>query len=353
VDGGTLFTMYRRGDQDVVVAVAASTGRTIWEYGYDAPFIIGGRDAEVVKEYHLEQGVGPMATPLIVGDSLFTVGGSGKFHHLHKKTGRVIWSKDLILDLQGYVRQRGYTCSPLAYKDTVIVPVGAVGGAVMAFNQKDGAILWRKHDFRHAYASPFIIDVDGQEQLVLFMENDVIGIEPNTGDLLWSHPANKQGTNVSTPVWGAGNLLFVSASYGYGSHGFKLTRSGRARTTIEKVWSNPKVRLHFANAMRIGDVVYGSSGDFGPAFFTALDARTGQILWQDRRLAKASFVYADGRFILIDEDGQLVLAKPMDDGLMIISRVQLLEAAARTPPTLVGRTLYLRDRKAMVALDVG
>jgi outer membrane protein assembly factor BamB len=343
--------MYRKGDQDVVVALAAATGKTLWEYAYDAPFLIAGRDAEIVKEYHLENGTGPASTPLIVGDALFAVGPTGIFHHLNKKTGKVAWRHEFITELQGYIRQRGYAVSPLAYKNTVILPVGAVGASIVAFNQKDGSIVWQKNDFRHAYASPFLIHVDGQEQLVLFMETEIIGIDPNNGDLLWMHPANRQGTNVSTPVWGDDNLLFVSASYGYGSHAFKLTRVG-GKTHVQEAWSNHRVRLHFANAMRIGNVIYGSSGDFGPAFFTALDARTGDILWQDRRLSRASFLYADGRFIMIDEDGKLVLATPTSAGLTIHSQIELLQHNAWTVPTLVGKTLYVRDRKIIMALDL-
>ena len=198
VDNGTLYTMYRKGEQDVVVALEAATGKTRWEYVYDAPFIIAGRDAAIVKEYHLENGTGPASTPLIVGDALFAVGPTGIFHHLNKKTGKVVWRHQFITEMQGYIRQRGYAVSPLAYKNTVILPVGAVGASVVAFNQKDGSIVWKKNDFRHAYASPFIIDVDGQEQLVLFMETEIIGIDPNNGDLFWMHPANPQGTNVST-----------------------------------------------------------------------------------------------------------------------------------------------------------
>ena len=246
--------------------------RLFGRYSYDAPFIVAGRDAEIVKEYHLENGTGPASTPLIVGDALFAVGPTGIFHSLNKKTGKVVWQHKFITDLQGYVRQRGYAVSPLAYKNTVILPVGAVGASVIAFNQKDGSIVWKKNDFRHAYASPFIIDVDGQEQLVLFMETEIIGIDPNNGDLLWMHPANPQGTNVSTPVWGDGNLssrapVMGMAATASNSPGLEARRaSKRCGRTIESGCIS-------ANAMRIGDVIYGSSGDFGPAFFTALKRR--------------------------------------------------------------------------------
>jgi outer membrane protein assembly factor BamB len=350
---GILYTMYRKGDRDVVIALEADTGKTIWEYEYDAPFVIAGREADIVKEYHLERGPGPISTPLIVGDLLFAVGGSGKFHSLERKTGRVLWKYDLIVDLNGYIRQRGYACSPLAYKETIILPVGAEGGTLMAFNQRTGEIAWRKGDYHHAYASPFLIQVDGQSQVVTFLLEGVFGFDPENGDLLWGHPyGHKEGTHVSTPVWGDGNLLFYSAGYGFGSRGLRLTRNG-AGTTVTEVWANRKMRLHFANAIRLGDTIYGSSGDFGPSFFTAIDVRTGEIIWQDRSLPRASFIHADGRFILVGEDGTLALAIPSPTGLTISSQTQLLTSNAWTVPTVVGKTLYIRDRKVIMALDVG
>ena len=351
VVSGTLYTMYRRDDREVVVALEAESGKTVWERAYDAPFIVVGREADIVEEYHLERGLGPHSTPLIVGNYLFAAGATGWFHCLDKNTGEVIWKHHLFADLGGFVRQRGYAPSPIQYKDTVILPVGAVGGSIMAFNQQDGKIVWQRHDYHHAYASPSLIDVDGQDQLVTFMRDWLVGVDPHNGDLRWSYRVKGNGTNVSTPVWGPGNLLFMSAHYGVGTRVLRLTRAA-GETRVEEVWRSPRVRLHFANAISIGDVVYGSSGAFGPAFFTAIDVNTGNIIWQDRRLARASFIYADGRFIMIDEDGTLVLATPSAEGLNIHSQLELLQGNAWTIPTLVGKILYVRDRKTILALDL-
>ena len=150
------------------------------------PFIVAGREADIVEEYHPGNGLGPHSTPLIVGNYVFAAGATGWFHCLDKNTGKVIWKHQLITELDGFVRQRGYAPSPIAYKNTVILPVGAAGGSFMAFNQEDGKIVWQKHDYHHAYASPSLIDVDGQEQLVAFMRDWLVGVDPNNGDLFWS-----------------------------------------------------------------------------------------------------------------------------------------------------------------------
>ncbi|NOT63892.1 MAG: PQQ-binding-like beta-propeller repeat protein [Acidobacteria bacterium] len=199
VTGGKLFTMYRRGEQDVVIVLDAATGKTIWEYAYDAPFW---------KEPDMSNGPGPHATPLVTGNYVFTTGATGKLHCLHKQTGRQVWAHDLFKEFGGTVRPNGYSCSPMAYQNTVIVMVGGVGNALMAFNQKDGAVVWQKHDFKNSTSSPLLINVDGQEQLVAFMFGEIVGVDPNDGALLWQHPHETEfGLNTMTPVWGADNLL--------------------------------------------------------------------------------------------------------------------------------------------------
>jgi hypothetical protein len=112
------------------------------------------------------------------------------------------------------------------------------------------------------------------------------------------------------------------------------------------------MRVHFGNCIRVGDYVYGSSGDFGPAPFTAVNVNTGKIGWRDRSFGRASFLFADGRFIILDEDGNLILAVPASDGLKVQARVALLSGLSWTVPTLVGGTLYVRDRKKVMALDL-
>lgn len=338
---GKLYTMYQRGEQEIVVALDAASGKTLWEYAYQAPITV-----------NMSRAPGPRATPLLIGNLIYTVGATGKLHCLNLRTGKVVWAHDLFTEFKGYVQDEYYASSPLAYKQTIIVPVGAEGAAVMAFDQKTGAVVWRKLDFKTSYASPILITVGGQQQAVLMMESEVIGIDPNNGELLWSHPhKNRTKTNVSTPIWGEDNLLFCSSAYDSGSRALKLSREGDT-TKVEEVWYQRQMRVHMSNAIRLGDTVYASSGDFGPTPFTALNVKTGQVLWQDRNLSKASFLSADGRFILLDEDGELILATPTAEGLKIQAKVSLLTKTAWTPPTLVGTKLFLRDRKTVLALDL-
>jgi outer membrane protein assembly factor BamB len=368
-EGDRLYTMYRekaklwqigKEDQEVVVALEAATGKTLWEHRYDAPEL---------PKMNLEHGPGPHATPAIAGERLFTVGAMGHFFALDKKTGKVLWSHNFHQEF-GVTWGRGYSCSPLVYRDTVILVTGKPGRSVMAFRQSDGSVAWQKHDFDYGPGSPILISVeaagapakgkavakaagrDREEQLVAFMAGEVIGLNPANGELLWRHPhATDWGLNISTPVWGPGNILFLSSAYSGGSRALRLARAG-GKTTVEQLWFSNRMRIHIGNAIRIGDYVYGSSGDFGPTPYAAINIHTGQIAWQDRGVVRANAVLAGGKLILLDEDGHLALATATPEKLIVHAKVQVLERNTWTPPTLTGSRLFIRDRKSLRAFDL-
>jgi outer membrane protein assembly factor BamB len=353
---GRLFTMYRRGNgrarggpfdaEESVVAMDAATGKTLWEYTYPS----------ALADFSF--GAGPHSTPLVVGNRLFTIGTYKQLHAFDTRTGKVLWSHDLVKAFNAPtllirpVVKSGYGCSPIAFKDTIICSVGGPGQSVMAFRQSDGQVVWKSGDFLTSEAAPILIEVGGQPQLVVFGGGTVNGLDPESGTVLWSH-AHDPGNdlNCGTPLWGE-DILVVSSAYKAGSRGIRLVRKGSA-TYAEELWFTNRVRFMFLNAIRLGGYVYGTTGDFGPAFLTALDVKTGEARWQHRGFGRASLLYADGKAIILDEDGDLALARLSPEGVTILAEAKVFETTSWTAPTLVGTTLFARDREKIVALDLG
>ena len=85
---------------------------------------------------------------------------------------------------------------------------------------------------------------------------------------------------------------------------------------------------------------------------SAINAKTGEIAWRKRGFAKANTVYADDRLIVLDEDGNLYLTTATPENLEVHSEVELLESVAWTAPTIVGKTMYVRDKVNITALDL-
>jgi outer membrane protein assembly factor BamB len=343
-DGKHLYTMFRRDKENVAVALDPLSGRTVWEQAIDAT---------PLPKMFLDYGSGPNSTPLLVEGRLFVVTFTGVLAALDPGTGRVLWRQDLWKDHGGTFRDVGYSASPIAYRDTIVLPVGGKGRAVMAFRQSDGGVAWKAQDFENAMSSPLLIQVDGQDQLVSFMVDHVIGVDPANGALLWSHEHKTDyAVNASTPVWAAGNTLVFASAYGTGGRALKLERRD-GKTTARELWFNRRFKVHHGTILSIGDHVYASSGDFGPAFLTAVHVPTGRIAWQSRHFAKANLLYAGGKAIVLDEDGLLALATLSPEQLTVHSDSQVLTKLSWTVPTLVGSRLYVRDRQTLAAFDLG
>jgi outer membrane protein assembly factor BamB len=353
VDGGRLYTMYRplgalsvvrRAQEEVVTAIDAATGKTIWEYKFPSP----------TAGVNFTEGAGPHSTPLVTADRVFAAGSRKELMALNKTNGQVVWSHDMIKEYNAGSPDRGYAPSPLLFGDNVIVPMGGAGQALAAFNVKTGALAWKAADVEFSPASPLIIDVDGQKQILYFAGNAVAGFDPATGRTLWSHPHKTDwGLNISTPVWSpSDHLLFISSAYGTGSRVLEL-RQAAGKTTATEKWFNNRMRIHIGTAIRVGNHVFGSSGDFGPAFLTAVDITSGRVAWQDRSFARAQLLHADGKLVILDEDGTLGLATVSPTGLQVLAKASILDHLSWTPPTLSGTRLFVRDRKTLASFELG
>jgi len=344
VDGGRLYTMYRAGDKEVVVCLDAKTGETVWEHRYEhAPWSRGQSG----------YGVGPRSTPLIAGELLFTIGVAGKMHALNKNDGKVIWSHTLWDgEFEGNHLSHGYSSSPVAYKDTVIVTVGGEDVALVAFDQQSGRLKWKGLSFRNSFSSPRIVEVLGEQQLVVFMKGELIGVDPNNGEQRWRYPhANQWGHNITMPEVTGGDTIFLSSPQ-IGARGLRLAREGE-EIEIEEVWASRRIQFYQGSSVLIGDWVYGSTGMMTPAFMTAVNIRTGEIGWRERGFAKANCVEADGKLVILDEDGMLYLATATPEELVVHSRTQLLDEVAWTVPSIVGNIMYVRDNVRILAVDLG
>jgi len=351
-----LYTMYRKSRTDAVeytVALDTSTGKTIWEFENPAPLI--GPPAEPSDSRW--GGQGPNATPLIVGDRLYTVGSRVVMHCHDRKTGKVLWKLDLAEEFGATYAGRknndiGYGASPILYRNSVIVPLGrsrvksvTPGQSLVALDLTDGHVLWKRLDFEYSFSSPVLIEIEGRDQLVLHVKGKVIGVDPNDGRLLWSHPMTSDWDPTITPAWDRRTSVLVKD--GDKTCLIELTTAD-GKTTPREAWSSSKLNPAVPTPVLVGERFYGSTR----TALVAVSARTGEHAWSERGFPLASIVHADGKLILLDENGQLTLATVTAEGLSIQSQVIVTEKYSLTSPALAGATLFVRDRKHILALDL-
>lgn len=344
VDNGRLYTMYRDGTDEIVIALNASDGKTAWEFKYAAPML---------KGIETRFGKGPRATPLVHGGRVYTLGMTGHLHCIDLTTGKPVWSHNLVEKFGAKSPNFGFSSSPIVYGDTLVIAAGGSKCGIMSLDLVTGSVRWKRHNFVDSYSSPIVINVDGADQIALLAEDKIVGIEPKSGDLLWEHKhENQWKTNILTPIFGEDGILFVSSGGEAGSRGLKIARID-GKYVVEEVWATKKMTLGQSNAIRVGEYIYGCSGSDAGHFMTAMHVPTGKIAWRERGFKKLTMLHADGKFIMLDEDGVLSLATATPEGIEVHSKVELLKKSAWTIPAIDGKRLYIRDHETIMALDLG
>ena len=329
---GRLYTLGDRGDREYVIAFDAATGKQVWQTPIGASFSNG-------------QGDGPRGTPTVDGDRLYALGGNGDLACLEVKSGKPVWSKNVLSEFGGRNISWGLSESPLVVNDRVLVQAGGPNASIVALNKTSGAPLWRSHSDEAGYASAVLATVGGTQQAVFFTANRALGISVRDGRELWSYEKVANSTaNIATPIV-AGNRVFFSSDYGTGAALLELTSSG-----AREVYFTRDMRNHHSTSVLVGDHLYGFSG----SILTAMKLADGTVAWRDRSVGKGSLIYADERLYLYSENGVVGLAEPTPTGYREHGRFRIAAGNAPTwsHPIITGGKLILRDQDTVYAYSI-
>jgi outer membrane protein assembly factor BamB len=339
VEGDRLYALARNDERDVLFAMHRDTGKTIWTYEYGAPF-----PGECDRGF----GTGPRSTPTLSDDRVFIVSAGGLLTCVDATDGRAVWSRELLREFGGNAPKWGYASSPLILDHLVILPVGGPNRAVMAFHKDDGRVVWSGGTQNNSYSSPILVRLGGRPQVIVFMQEGALGLDPRAGRVLWHQPhATSHNANAFLPVWLEPNFLFLSSGDEAGSRMIELLADG-----VRPVWTSQELEVCFGSVVCADGVLYGSSGTGGQSFLVAADRRTGRLHWKQRGFAKANVLYADGKLLILDEEGTLALARVGPEQYQELCSARILDRTTWTAPSLVDRTLYVRNRKDLLALDL-
>ena len=333
---GRLYTLGARGGMEYLMAYDAATGKKAWE-------IVHGR------QFGNDRGDGPRSTPTVDGDRLYTFGASGDMSVVDAASGKVFWKTNLLEKFGGSNIRWGLSESPLVLSDRILVAPGGSGASIVALSKTDGSVLWKSLSDEPGYSSAVLHEAGGIRQAIYFTGERALGIDVQTGKLLWSYDrvANRTA-NIATPIV-RGNHVFLSSGYSTGAALLELT-PGQNSVAAREVYFTRDMRNHHATSLLIGDYLYG----FSDAILLAMKFDTGQVAWRDRSVGKGSMVFADGRIYLYSEQGVVGLAEPDPAGYKEQGRFQIKPGSLPTwsHPIVANGKLFIREQDNIYAFDV-
>jgi outer membrane protein assembly factor BamB len=282
-----------------VLCLDARTGQTLWD--------VEVFRQEVTRIHKKNSHASP--TPIVDGDHVFVHFGPRGTASL-TTDGRIVWRNSEIR----FEPVHGGGGSPaLVGRSLIFSCDGASAPFVIALDRRTGKPRWRTprpaaSGNRFAFSTPLAIEAGGRTQVVLPGAQHVASYDPETGAEIWRVAYPGGFSVVPRPVFAAG-LVFVSSGF-MNPELLAIRPDGEGDVTDTHVaWTESQGISRNASFLAVGGEIYVVS-DNGIA--SCFDARTGQRHWRQRLggAFSASPVYAGGRILFLDEDGETIVVQP-------------------------------------------
>lgn len=343
VSAGRAFVHSRRDPEEVVTAINLADGKVVWEQKYQAGF--------KKNQYAVEMAKGPHATPLVIGNRLFTLGVTGVLNAWDTVSGRKLWTRDFSQSIDTSKLFCGTAASPLAVNGRLVVEVGSDihGGKVLGLDPASGATQWEWSGPGPGYASPVVIEAGKRSQIVAVTEGSIVGIDAKSGNELWSIPfPDEWHENISTPLW-TGTHLIVSGVR-QGTHAYTLAeQNGKWQAT--EVWKNPDIAMYMSSPVIADGTVYAHSSK-KKGQFVAFDEKTGAVRWatEGREGEHASLLLTPRHVVFLTNGADLIVAKRGAPAFTVERRYEVAESSTFATPVLLGSNILVRDATGLMLL---
>ncbi len=340
VVGDRVVLFHRVGRREVVEALDADTGDTVWRYDYPTSY----RD-----DFGFDEG--PRSVPVVHGGRVYTFGAQGQLHAVDLETGAGVWQVDTHARYGVRKGFFGAAGSPLVEDRRVIANVGGRRGGIVAFDAATGDELWTATTHEASYSSPAAGTFGGRRLALVFTRTGLVGLDPATGgvrfELRWRSRLGAS-VNAATPLV-VGDRVFISASYGTGAALLRVDGG-----TLAEEWSgDDSMTNHYATAVIHDGVLYGYHGrqEYSPSL-RAVDLRSGAVRWSEDRFGAGTVTLAGDRLVVMRESGELMLAEATPEALRPLARARILPGVVRAYPALADGRLYARNTDTLVAVDL-
>jgi outer membrane protein assembly factor BamB len=346
VADGRAFVHGRRDPEEIVSSINLADGKILWQQKYQATF--------QKNQYAVEMAKGPHATPLVIGNRLFTLGVTGILDAWDTATGKQLWTRDFSKSIDTSKLFCGTASSPLLVNGRLVVQIGSDvhGGQILGLNPATGATEWEWQGLGPGYASPVVIDIAGQQQIVAMTEGSIVGVDGKSGKELWSVPfPDEWHENIATPLWTGVNLIVSGTRQG--THAYTLAQNaGKWQAT--ELWKNPDIAMYMSSPVFGDGLIYGLSFKKKGQFF-AIDAKTGAVRWttEGREGEHASVLLTPQNVVFLTNGADLIVAKRGTPAFAVERRYEVAEASTFATPVLLGSNILVRDATGLILLTTG
>lgn len=261
--------------------------------------------------------------------------------------GRVVWSTSP----GTFYSNHGFAASPVLFGNGVIVNGHQDGTAfVVMLDRENGEERWRYTPAvnQRSFSTPVLTQYRGADQLILTGSQQTVGLNPATGERLWSvqGPSEKF---VCTPSVGHDMVFSFGGSPDKKSLAVKLGGAGDV-TDTHVVWRSERAMPYVPSPLLVGDYLHVVN-DLG--VYTCIEPVSGKVLHTARAVGStySSPIAVANRIYMFEDTGRCTILENRP-GFHVLAKNVLGEEMYTTPAVSDGR-LFVRTNTALLCIGDG
>lgn len=262
-------------------------------------------------------------------------------------TGKQIW-----LQRPGtFSSPHGYSCSPVIYKDKVIINGDSKGDAfVAALSRADGHTIWKIRHEKPAlsYSTPIFREIAGRMQMIFCGNQEVASYNPDDGSRYWYVNGPSQEFCASPVYSEKAGLVFISSSWPQ-RHLLAIKPDGQGDVSNSHiVWRSTNGAYYVPSPVCVGNYLFTTMTN---GLVHNIEAATGNIIWKESLGRQyPSAVLADGLVYMPNDVGIITIIKP-GPAFESIAKNAIGETMFASPAISNGR-IYLRGTKHLFCIGL-
>ncbi len=328
--------------QDVTFLVTAFSrvdGSVVWEHRVPAD----GDASDVHQKSNLAN-----ASPASDGERVYAWFATGQLVALDTD-GSVVWERHLARDYGPFEIVWGHSSSPLVYHDLLLLQCDHESGAyLLALDRKTGVERWKveRGVGLRSFSTPTVVAGPKGDELIVNASERLDAYDPSTGEWLW-HAGDRNQFPVPAATHDGDGTLYTSRGHRAGPY-MAIRLGGRGDVGETHVaWQVPTGAPYISSVLYYDGVIYMANGN---GIVTAVDAESGQRVWQDRLggVYSASPLAGDGKVYFFSETGETLVLKA-GRRLEVLARNDLGEHVVSSPAVSDGQ-IFIRTDESLMAV---
>jgi outer membrane protein assembly factor BamB len=350
IAGGRIFVTGDFGEEVRVLALDLA-GQPLWSAGNGPSW--------------LNQYQGARASVAQAGGRVYHQSAHGRVACFEAASGRPLWTVDLLAQFGGGNITWGLSECLLVEDGVVYATAGGREALLVALDARTGEVRWRSAPLRDTggdgevenagYVSPVRVDFAGRRLLIGCSLRHLYAADADTGAIQWTRRLPTSYSVLAMMPVVVGDAVFMTAPFGPPGRLYHLVAPARPGEPVgvRDGWTT-QLDTCQGGVVHVGGRLYGS---YYPARkgWAALDAATGEVLYEAPELVKGAPLWADGRLYALSEDGWMRLLEPTATRFEVRGQWRLPNTRGRDAwahPVVYDGRLYVRYHDALHCHDV-